>query len=123
MNREIKFRVWDNTIHSFVSQDTLKEIFGLDLFNISQNSKKYTIQQFTGVLDKNGKEIFEGDLIKNNSHNNEICEIGYFTDIYASFGYRGIDCKGDFYHLHSYKSGKDFEVIGNIFENPELIKK
>lgn len=68
------------------------------------------VMQFTGLLDKNGREIYEGDIIK---RENETSIVEYDNDI-ASFIPFG---KDDF----SWDNSR-CEVIGNVFENPELME-
>jgi len=120
--REIKFRAWDGKKMRFVTEIhfMLKALYvhsselsgwvgGLD------NDLQFkTIMQFTGVFDKNGKEIYEGDVIKHNC-GRKTAEV-FWSDIYARWGARSIhNC---FYVLAAIKS----EVIGNIYEHPELLK-
>ncbi len=79
--------------------------------------------QFTGLLDKNGKEIYEGDIVKGK------CFSGWDEQPYSFVGQvifaphcdyqvRLSDNKG-----HTPEINDTYKVIGNIFENPELIKK
>lgn len=71
-----------------------------------------TVSEFTGLLDKNGKEIYEGDITKDGVGNIDII-------VWHPAGYFAVQRnKQD----HTFIEGERLEVIGNIFENPELIK-
>ena len=96
-----------------------------------------TLGQFTGLHDKNGKEIYEGDiLVKSNRsgwdlenfvahevffHDNDMCEssIGFQMNRHH---FQGSICGTNEYYKFIPKNTKQFEVIGNVFENPELVK-
>lgn len=70
-----------------------------------------TVGQFTGLTDKNGRKIFEGDILKaNNGH------IGYVAFSEGGF-VKAYRCHFNFTNLY----GDNQEVIGNIHDNPELI--
>jgi uncharacterized phage protein (TIGR01671 family) len=85
------------------------------------------LMQFTGLHDKNGKEIWEGDIVRR-----EVCSPDDMA--YGAYGYAGIvkwergkfviECDEDnsFYdHMGDLFSWNELEVIGNIHENPELL--
>ena len=82
-----------------------------------------TVGQFIGLTDKNGKKVFEGDIIKDKEVR-QIYMIGYNEDLmkYAFLYYhkelKNIYCGG----FVSKTDGKSIEVIGNIHDNPELLE-
>lgn len=143
--RIIKFRAWDKSI---------KKMIFPKLWDSSMPSNWehwYELQQFTELLDKNGKEIYEGDIMKVNfihaswwfysnpkptgrdgyASSKGICSvdfIGRATKIHfpeKDFWferYEDLVEKIENYHLYKVVDYKNCEVIGNIFETPELIK-
>jgi uncharacterized phage protein (TIGR01671 family) len=124
--REIKFRAWCSTHeenemiydYCFLNKDD-NHFWAEDLTNDRPDvDETLDVMQYTGVKDKNGKEIYEGDLFR---WEDRIFPVKYFEKI-GAFGFAFIADDGveDFYNL----SISDLsEVIGNIHENPELLEK
>ena len=73
-----------------------------------------TVGQYTGLTDKNGKKIFDGDIVKYKEENGEIV----YHDQEAMFVVCFDTWFTDFDHLY----GKDVEIVGNIHDNPELLE-
>lgn len=116
--REIKFRAWNG--EEVILHDSLYEF---QRQNLSKKEfDKYTYLQFTGLLDKNGKEIYEGDVVRyenagyDPSEGETPWEIG--TVVFKNLAWM-VD--SDDYMLGDF-SLTDLEVVGNIYENLELLK-
>ena len=129
INREIKFRGFDNENKQWVYGYYTKLPDGATKFDyiisdIDGSLTKFyiedikTIGQYTGLKDKNGKEIYEGDIVKSSIHD-KLWVVEYRTDTeYVGFVLKEI---GEDY-ISTFTSWRDVEVIGNIYENPELLK-
>ncbi len=134
MNK-IKFRIWDKKDECWhVSPNEHK--IGVNSFyeEIGENTvSRYSVdgdglifQLFTGLLDKNDKEIYEGDVlqipqeeVKNCIHSpyGHVWYSDIFGNWFVSYNHMYSEMSDDLYRrIH------DSEVIGNIFENPELLK-
>ena len=74
------------------------------------------VGQFTGLTDKNGVKIFEGDVVDILTENEEIGVVKYEDGGFL------VSADGFCVDFHSNINGTDLEVIGNIFDNPELVK-
>jgi uncharacterized phage protein (TIGR01671 family) len=75
-----------------------------------------TIGQFTGLTDKNGKEIFEGDIVRSFSSGKEHIGVVNWNKLFSSWHI------GEYATLYGSENFSDNEVIGNIHDNPELLE-
>jgi len=105
--RTIKFRAWDTTADTGMLQCDWKW-----LGERAEHISDYILMQYTGLKDKNGKEIYEGDIIRED-FNKQLYEVCYNMGSYTA------ECRGYRFQLFTIK---DFEIIGNIYENPDLLK-
>lgn len=111
MNRVIKLRSWSLVGEIMLCNDVVIHSLGMIL-----DSKNHVVMQFTGLTDKNGVEIFEGDIIECWGYNLVV----KWVDSDASFFAESFDqsiCES------GQEWGGDCEVIGNIYQNPELLKQ
>ena len=116
--REIKFRAWDKEMKQ-MCELTMNDVDDTLMLNdfIAKKQNRFIFMQYTGLLDKNGKEIYEGDVVVALHQKKAIV---FWDKDYACFGTKTIDeivDKENMYYLPDIK-----EVIGNIYENPELIQ-
>lgn len=130
--REIKFRAWDKKKKSMIPHGRL---FSLDCSNeypflalangFYADEFSVEVMQFTGLRDKNGKEIYEGDYLRCKKYVGgnfvEHCyELGYVEFLHGAFG---LHRKQGFYRpFKDWLEDYELEVIGNIYEHPELFK-
>lgn len=133
MNREIKFRAWDNINKSWLSENELVIYKGKVLCNIVDSKKNWQeelgfmegihLQQYTGLIDKHGKDIFEGDIVTfkiNGVPQRSFYDENINREIW-------FDTERSGFHIGRFTSllrsdEPHIEVIGNIWENPELLE-
>ena len=117
MNKEIKFRAWNKKRQGWFSLEN-SITFEVEGWGVIPN-KDVKLMQFTGLKDKNGKEIYEGDVVNHGHYtdNKKPCNfIIYWDEKHSGFMEKEIR---DF-NTETLIDNKDCEVIGNIYENPEL---
>jgi uncharacterized phage protein (TIGR01671 family) len=120
MNREIKFRAW---LTDYSQMET--GLFGLRSDGLCSINSPLMLMQYTGLKDKNGKEIYEDDIVlaKNKKDNYPLKYIVVYNIKKSSFKLRWEGHNDEFYDIDMDRDFDDiFEVIGNIYENPELLQ-
>lgn len=139
--REIKFRAWDKKAKKMrqvvnmvfnvgfgveTNDNSLKLIWvkGYDVIEQKeiqiQKEKDIELMQYTGLHDKNGKEIYEGDIVEWAGIR---MEVFWGEDIGIGYGFcwRNIEGEGG-YHESMTGFIDEYEVIGNIYDNPDLLE-
>jgi uncharacterized phage protein (TIGR01671 family) len=122
MSREFKFRAWDKDKKRMEMLSHSEDVIFLP--------KNRELMQYTGLKDKNGKEIYEGDVV--NVTRTEYCScptcegehketfnnrrVQWLNEKQARWGWLG---KG----WQNFELGDEFEIVGNIYENSDLIKE
>ena len=120
MSRKIKFRAWDKHHNSM---EYINDLYWFEENGIHDfNDDNYVFMQNTGLKDKNGKEIYDSDIVKVTWGSGKI--VFYEVKYCGSLGYHYLrDTKNkeddDIICIYDYSQ---MDVIGNVFDNPELLK-
>ena len=139
--RQIKFRVWDKIskkmywfdlrwggagrqgsgwIYALPIGEELKSDFYNSDNRVTLDPCNCEFMQFTGLLDKNGKEIYDDDLIQNET--GRICKVKW-CDAYSCWDAKPVNNIGNAFGFNCEVWRHCIEVIGNIYENAELFKE
>nr|DAN93707.1 MAG TPA: YopX protein [Caudoviricetes sp.] len=131
----LKFRAWHNELGRMMLVKTMfffaNELEELELNDSIMNDNipvypdEIKLMQSTGLHDKNGKEIFEGDIIRYNIDVVDIKKhptLGFYTVLDGREGFFGDGMSIDDFEEDAKEFSKTAEIIGNIYENPELLE-
>ena len=128
MRREIKFRIWSTENRRYererLPNNVLKfgfDLFELELFLDEDERDNYIFEQYTGIKDKNGKEIYEGDIVFFFTEHFDKATGGFDGEDEHNATVEWFDSGFAFMDKIPYDPNIECEVIGNINENPELL--
>ena len=124
-----RFRAWDVEFKELVRVDALvldEQVIKATYNNgnvVKDDLKNYVLMQSTGLMEKNGKEIFEGDILSiETDEENVRVEVSWDSKhalfVFESKKYNEKEALGELFEDNSYP----FKIIGNIYENPELVE-
>ncbi len=109
--REIKFRVWNELRGQwyFIGEELHSLAPEIQEMNKRDEWKCSVLEQFTGLKDIHGEDIYEGDIVRriNSEGTIELCEVKY---------------KAPYWTVKDYDPQYGYTVVGNIHQNPELLK-
>ena len=122
--RKLEFRIWDGRYMEYAN----------DLYFFEENSIQHNgdhgnvVMQSTGQTDKNGQEIYESDIVKNDWGSIGIIKWGNYVeengDPYCDTRHIGFhSATKDKSNVESLIHHEEWEIIGNIYENAELLKE
>ena len=124
--REIKFRAWDREAQKMFYSKTeqFDDMLGFRFEHFTDDFPVY--MQYTGLKDKNGKEIYEGDILeyKHKDIFEKIYVVGIVKWIMGGFFFKkSKEVIDEWWTANLIYYKKDIKVIGNIYDNPELLNK
>lgn len=131
LHRELKFRAWDNQNKQMGSVNWLcprdNEVFKCRCWfgdgDVELIGIQFKIMQYTGLKDKNGKDIYERDIVRRCSSDIQRDENSIIYKVeWTHGGFYFQDIKNEMNRISCFDfNSEDFEVIGNIYENSDLI--
>lgn len=121
----IKVRYWDVQDKEFFDADVMQTAYG-EAVILLPASDALIVDLWTGLNDKNGTHIFEGDIVRSD-YNNHQAQVTFEEDCFETDG-EGEHVIGFWWGNEGFASDVDggtskYEVIGNVHENPDLLKK
>ena len=117
--REIKFRAWDVLNNKMLNWGDIFHLPAWEIFPGTPEQRPFNIMQYTGLQDRNGREIYEGDIIE--FLENESGETWTAKIVFENLAFKALDVEDGGYE-YDFDDLTEIEVIGNIYENPEILK-
>jgi YopX protein len=112
--REIKFRAWDKERNQIITDKFLIRPWDGLPMSETYMQPQLELMQFTGLKDKNGRDIYEGDILEFLRRKGDV----YWDQL----GLWAAHWNEDYNHRLFAFNQKDLEIIGNIYEKPDLLK-
>lgn len=119
-----KYRAWDKETKTMNGMAEIYRNRNQEI-ELRPRDENIILMQSTGLFDKNGKEIFEGDIIR---YNIDVVDIkrhptfGFYTVLDGREGFFGEGMSIDNFEEDAKEFSETAEIIGNIYENPELLE-
>jgi len=122
--REFKFRIWDKERKYYFTQGSIYAANGVISANeiVDGEKRRFVLQQFIGLHDKDGREIFEGDILKVDADNENPGVIKWSKNGCYLLIKKLMNSKESTSKQVNKGSTKFWTVIGNIFETPEFLE-
>ena len=124
--REIKFRAWDKEQKEWVKYSITDNIpifcHNTSRWKTDKEGKRFILCQYTGLKNFNGKEIYEGDIVRAIGFSKWI-GVAKYSDKNQAFVFECIDknYRGNIVFMSQFDQG--FKILGNIYENPEMLEE
>lgn len=128
--RDIKFRAWDKKLKEWTNysisniDDTLIDFYNKEtgFWESDREGERFILCQYTGLKNYNGKEIYEGDIVRSEWFLGWI-GVAKYLDNNQSFVFESIDKNYRGSRVSLGRTEQYVKILGNIYENPELLKE
>ncbi|MGE0976227.1 YopX family protein [Bacillus cereus] len=122
-----QFRVWNVMSKKMLGWGEIFDLPAWEIFPGTPEQRPFNVMQYTGLKDKNGKEIYEGDVLDLSLGDDSVlrCEVIYEAPSFCRKWYNAntIRLRQREIEPMAWNTHIVYEVIGNIYENPELLER